>query len=79
MGRIKTDLIKRVTRKVMEKHGEKFADDFETNKRVIIEHVDLPSKKIRNTVAGYVTRMVKQKKSPKARRIRIDKSEEAWQ
>ena len=59
MGRIKTTLIKRITADLMNKHGDKFKADFEENKKLVEKYVDVPSNKIRNVIAGYVTRLVK--------------------
>jgi small subunit ribosomal protein S17e len=68
MGRIKTDLVKRVTHKLIDKYDGKFTEDFEQNKKIMGEVSEMPSKKIRNTVAGYITRVVKQRKTPRQRR-----------
>lgn len=59
MGRIKTTQIKRTGRKLMDLYGEKFSPDFEHNKKVVTEVAKIPSKKLRNVTAGYVTRLVK--------------------
>ena len=59
MGRIKTKLIKRVSFDILEKHRGKFKADFEHNKGKIAEVADIQSRKIRNSVAGYITRLVK--------------------
>ena len=61
MGRIKTKLIKRISLKIFEQHKEELKPDFEGNKELIAKFVDIPSKKIRNIIAGYATRLVKQK------------------
>jgi len=61
MGRIKTKLIKRISLKLFDEHKDEFKPDFEENKKLVEEFADVPSKKIRNVVAGYVTRLVKQK------------------
>lgn len=60
MGRIKTKLIKRVTNEVVEEYAEQLTGSFEDNKKVISEHVDTQSKKLRNMIAGYATRRKKQ-------------------
>lgn len=57
MGRIKTKLIKRKTREVMLEYNDHFKEDFETNKKLVSQFVEVPSKKLRNTIAGYVTRL----------------------
>tara|TARA_Y100000310_G_C20609004_1_gene777008 strand:+ start:98 stop:349 length:252 start_codon:yes stop_codon:yes gene_type:complete len=55
MGRIKTTLVKRTARQLVEKTPESFGKEFEKNKKAL-GHV-LPSKRMRNMVAGYVTRI----------------------
>ncbi len=59
MGRIKTMLIKRKTKEIMAEHGEKLTEDFEKNKEIITQVADVPSKKMRNVIAGYATRLKK--------------------
>ena len=61
MGRIKTTLVKRAAIKLFNSNKEKFGEDFSKNKLVVDQLAEVPSKKLRNTVAGYVTRLVKQK------------------
>jgi small subunit ribosomal protein S17e len=63
MGRIKTKLVKRKTFDIMEAHGDKFTTDYEQNKERVEQYADIPSRKMRNLIAGYVTRLVKSKKS----------------
>jgi len=62
VGRIKTKLTKRITFEIYRKHKDKLKEDFEENKKIITEFVTIPSKKLRNTIAGYLTRIVKAKK-----------------
>lgn len=59
MGRIKTKYIKRKTKEIIDKYGDKFTTDYEENKRIISENYKFLSKKIRNIVAGYATRLTK--------------------
>ena len=56
MGRIKTTFIKRITRDLVKTHGAKFTKEFEKNKNLVTSYTDTGSKKIRNMIAGYVTR-----------------------
>ena len=57
MGRIKTTFIKRKTKELLKLHGESFTTNFDENKKVTTQHTDIPSKKMRNVVAGYMTRL----------------------
>ncbi len=63
MGRIKTKLVKAKTRDFLEAHGDKFSTDFSANKKVISEHSNISSKKIRNAMAGYLVRIKKAEKN----------------
>ena len=68
MGRIKTVLVKRVTKQLVEEHGDEFSDDFNKNKEVLKQYTNIESPKLRNVIAGYVSRLVKQAKEGKVRR-----------
>ncbi len=63
MGRIKTMLIKRTVNSLLAKHPDKFKDNFEENKKLAEEVAEIHSKKLRNVIAGYLTRLVKKQKS----------------
>jgi len=57
MGRVKSTLIKRTAEKLMREI--EFAPDFEKNKKILSNN--MPSKRMRNSVAGYITRLKKRK------------------
>lgn len=59
MGRIKTTMIKRVGNKLVTQHRSSFKSTFEENKEIIPKFVEVPSKKLRNVLTGYVTRLMK--------------------
>lgn len=59
MGRIKTKLIKRITLKLYRDHKNEFKPDFKKNKGAASKIVDFPSKKMRNVITGYLTRLSK--------------------
>jgi len=61
MGRIKTALTKRIALKLVKEHRAQLKDNFEENKKIVEELVEIQSHKIRNIVAGYVTRIIKNK------------------
>ncbi len=63
MGRIKTQLIKRITMKLLEEYKPKFKDSFNDNKSIVSELTDVGNKKLRNMISGYITRLVKKKDS----------------
>ena len=61
MGRIKTRAIKRVSVKLVEDYFDQFKETFKENQVIVSRYIDVPSKKLRNIIAGYVTRLVKSK------------------
>jgi small subunit ribosomal protein S17e len=63
MGRIKTTLIKRTTKDLMEKHSDELNTDFNDNKKVVGQHIDTQSNKLRNMIAGYATRLKRRENS----------------
>lgn len=66
MGRVRLKKIKRIGLELWEKHREKFSDNFEENKKIVEELLYVPSKKLRNKVAGFLTHLVKIEKKRKA-------------
>jgi small subunit ribosomal protein S17e len=59
MGRIKTRPIKAISMDLLETYRENFSTEYEHNKAKVMEFTDVKSKKLRNIIAGYITRMVK--------------------
>jgi len=59
MGRIKTALIKRNAESIYINNKDRFTSDFEANKKTLSEVATVESKKIRNVLAGQITRLVK--------------------
>lgn len=59
---IKPTYIKALSQELLAKHGGKFTGDFENNKLVVDEVAIINSKRVRNRVAGSVTRKVNRRK-----------------
>ncbi len=59
MGRIKTQKIKRATFDLIGQHKDDFKKDYAENKKVLSGFADIKSKKLKNMIAGYVTRLMK--------------------
>ena len=63
MGRIKTKLVKRNTLELVKRHLNEFKPTFEENKILVRKFANVDNKKLRNIIAGYVTRLVKHKEN----------------
>ncbi len=61
MGNIRPSFIKIRAIKLVEQHREKFSDDFDHNKIIVSQLTDVDSKKLRNWIAGYVTRYLQRR------------------
>lgn len=60
MGRIKSLTIKRAADNLFESMPGTFTEDFERNKKILSD--TMPSKPVRNKVAGQLVRLAKQAK-----------------
>lgn len=61
MGRIKTKPVKSAGDRLFAEHGDRFSRDFEKNKAALPAVAELRSKKIRNILAGYLTKQAKKR------------------
>jgi small subunit ribosomal protein S17e len=57
LGKVRTETVKRAARELIERFPEKFTSEYEANKTAVNEVLKAPSKKLRNRIAGYVTRL----------------------
>ncbi|MCS7120553.1 MAG: 30S ribosomal protein S17e [Nitrososphaerota archaeon] len=57
MGSVRPERVKRIAKMLYEKYPGRFSSDFEENKKIIESVANIPSKKFRNMIVGYVTRL----------------------
>ncbi len=58
MGKVRTEKVKKVARELVQKYPDKFNTDFENNKKNLDAMASIYSTKLRNRIAGYVTRLM---------------------
>lgn len=59
MGKVRTEMVKRIAIELIGKYTRSFNTDFDHNKKFLTELNIGVSKKLRNKVAGYATRVVR--------------------
>ncbi|GAA5818118.1 MAG: 30S ribosomal protein S17e [Methanobrevibacter sp. CfCl-M3] len=63
MGNIRTSFVKRISKELIETHRGKFSTDFDVNKKSVAEYSTVSTKHLRNKIAGYVTRLMRQQEN----------------
>ncbi|XP_069192597.1 small ribosomal subunit protein eS17 isoform X1 [Procambarus clarkii] len=58
-GRVRTKTVKKAARVIIEKYYPRLGTDFHTNKRICQEIAIIPTKHLRNKIAGFVTHLMK--------------------
>ena len=57
MGKVRTEVVKKVAREIVSRFPDNFGVDYETNKQQVTAHVKVDGKRLRNRIAGYITRL----------------------
>ncbi len=57
VGRVRPTHVKRLARDLVDADEDRFTDDFDSNKTELKYMESFKSKKLRNRVAGYITRI----------------------
>ena len=60
MGTVKISAVKNLAEDLIREHGSKFSENFENNKKALNEVKPIKSKKIRNSLAGYIASRMQQ-------------------
>lgn len=58
LGKVRPEHVKKVARELIRLNPEKFNNDFENNKNMVNALAHTSSVKLRNRIAGYITRLL---------------------
>ena len=58
MGSVKTEQVKRTAKELVKRFPDKFTRDFENNKHLVKALIQGGTPKVRNQIAGYITRFL---------------------
>jgi len=59
MGRVRTKTVKKAAKNLIEKYYLKLTSDFHVNKKILSEVAIVPTKRLRNKIAGFATHLMK--------------------
>ena len=59
MGKVRTVLIKNISKELISKYPDVFTIEFETNKRLLDKYLEVDSKHLRNRISGYIVNLLK--------------------
>jgi len=76
MGRVRTKTVKKASRLIIEKYYTRLTSDFQTNKKICEEIAMIPSKRLRNKIAGFTTHLMARIQKAPVRGISIKLQEE---
>ncbi|CAH9069352.1 unnamed protein product [Cuscuta europaea] len=76
MGRVRTKTVKKSSRQVIERYYSRLTLDFHTNKKVLQEVAVIPTKRLRNKIAGFSTHLMKRIQKGPVRGISLKLQEE---
>ncbi|KAL2609518.1 hypothetical protein R1flu_028091 [Riccia fluitans] len=76
MGRVRTKTVKKASRVIIERYYSRMTLDFQTNKKIAEEVAIIPSKRLRNKIAGFATHLMKRIQRGPVRGISLKLQEE---
>lgn len=72
MGKVRTEMVKRISLELMDRYYKSFTTEFEQNKQFLNEIGLDVSKKMRNKIAGYLTRLMRIEQTVEAPRMSLE-------
>merc|ERR1712187_863305 len=76
MGRVRTKTVKKASRRIIEKYYTRLTLDYYTNARIVSDIAVIPTKRLRNQIAGFITHTMKRIQKGPVRGISIKLQEE---
>ena len=75
MGKVKTEQIKRIGKELMARFPAKFTSNFDENKRLVDSLTQGTTTRVRNQIAGYITRTISSSQANSSTEPVIDEGE----
>ncbi len=75
LGKVRPEHVKNVARELVELYPDRFNTDFQNNKKALDSLARISSAKLRNRIAGYITRLLSIAQSGEAEEIEEEEEE----
>jgi len=58
LGKVRPERVKKIAKELLKRYPARFTTDFESNKKLLGSVSKISSVRLRNRIAGYITRLV---------------------
>lgn len=58
MGKVRPERVKKIAKELLKRYPDRFTTNFENNKKLLGSLSKVSSARLRNRIAGYITRLV---------------------
>jgi len=58
LGKVRPERVKKIARELISRFPDRFTADFELNKKIVDTLTEASSSRLRNRIAGYITRLI---------------------
>jgi len=58
LGKVRPERVKKIAKEMLKRYPDRFTTDFENNKKLLGSLSKISSVRLRNRIAGYITRLV---------------------
>lgn len=58
MGKVRPDQVKKAAREILTRYHDRFTTNFEENKKILQPLIHIYSPRMKNRIAGYITRLM---------------------
>ena len=66
MGKVRTEKVKKIARELVSQYPDRFNAEFKNNQELVKSLATISSTRLRNKIAGYITRLLASEESAKA-------------
>jgi len=66
LGKVRPERVKKLARELLKRYPDRFSTDFENNKKLLPSVASIYSPRLRNRIAGYITRLIAIQKAAEA-------------